>query len=160
MRSRSDSPSSHSITKKLRPSGSVPKPNTSTMFGWPIWLTACASRTNRSTPSALADSSRLITLIAARLPITRVTGAVHRIHTALADLLLDHVLAGVAARGQVLVADVRRLHRERTGLRHRGAGDHRHPHPVVRTHGIAVGPLLPTLPADRHDTIITRLPGL
>ena len=33
MRSRSDSPSSHSITKKLRPSGSVPKPNTSTMFG-------------------------------------------------------------------------------------------------------------------------------
>jgi hypothetical protein len=40
------------------------------MLGWPIWLTARASCWKRSTASALAHSSSLMTLMAARLPMS------------------------------------------------------------------------------------------
>ena len=42
-RSPSEKPSSSSMTMKLSPSGVCPKSCTSTMFSWPIWVTARAS---------------------------------------------------------------------------------------------------------------------
>jgi hypothetical protein len=64
------SPRSHSITMNARPSGSSPSENTSTMFGCPIRLTACASWTNRSIDAWFAHTSGFSTLIATVLPIS------------------------------------------------------------------------------------------
>jgi hypothetical protein len=48
----------------------VPKAKTSTMLGWPIWLTERASWTKRSTCAVSVHSAALITLIAAFLPMS------------------------------------------------------------------------------------------
>jgi hypothetical protein len=61
--SRSDSPSTYSMTRKTRPPSS-PKSVISTMFGWLMRLTARASRKNRSRCAAFMPRSCRRILIA------------------------------------------------------------------------------------------------
>ena len=58
------------MTMKLSPSGVCPKSCTSTMFSWPICVTARASLKKRAIISSFDASSGWMTLSATRLPMT------------------------------------------------------------------------------------------
>ena len=152
IRARSDSPCSHSITKKRRPSSSWPKSKMSTMFGCPIWLTARASCTNRSIAFGFARELAADHLDRGALADQRMARAVDRAHAAFADLLLDPVVARERARRELFVR--RALQRERTITRgrvgHGGRSFARECGPIVRTHPILCRPPFAARRARRH----------
>ena len=82
----------------------------SMMLRWRIWLTARASATNRDTISGSAEYCAVEHLDRGQLADQRVGGAEDRAEAALADLLLDEVLADLLSWLEIAVVGTDGFH--------------------------------------------------